>query len=297
MPQDHKEGSPDAFDQVASKYIKQFMAEEQLISGAPLKEIIIKTSSECPFTDIRTTWMNVITPEHDDYCDRQCANGYFDICGASPTPYRIRYLVSECYKSMQYKRMILKNGLRPPELLHTFEHATIDKHNTQLYTYLKQWNPKTGPWVYIIGKPDKDNPGGNGTGKSYVLHALTNRLNMEGVRTLFSRTTDFFNQLKAAYDASSNEREDRILWKYKNVPVLMWDDLGKEAFRTDWGPEKFYHIIDERARNGLKTIISSNFGPDELESRLGDNFGTAIISRIVGNSDMFYLGGPDRRLK
>ena len=52
------------------------------------------------------------------------------------------------------------------ELNHLCEKAIIDEHNRELYTYL---------------------PEGNGTGKSYALHALTHRLCRMGIPCLYVR--------------------------------------------------------------------------------------------------------------
>jgi len=215
-----------------------------------------------------------------------------------PEPRRTIYDVSACFAEVRYQELIEKSGLMGIELNHLFENAIIDEHNRELYTYLMAWEPSVGRGIYIAAKKDPDNPQGNGTGKSYALHALTHRLCRMGIPCLYGRTVDFLMQLRAAYDEGSQESESRVLRRYTQVPVLLWDDLGKESFRTDWGPEKFYYVIDYRVRTNKPIIISTNFDLGEIEAKFGrDNFGPAIASRLAGFCEMWTLGGPDRRVQ
>lgn len=210
------------------------------------------------------------------------------------------YDVSECYRLVQYKELLDDSGLTGKALKHTFQAAKIDKYNEKLYRYLAdEWTPEKGG-VYITAQKTKDNPQGNGTGKTYALHATVHKLCRMGIRCLYARTVDFLTDLKSAYEEGTQKSESKVLRKYMNVPVLIWDDLGKENIRTEWGPEKFYQVIDYRAEMELPIVISSNFLLDELATRFGaDNFGPAIVSRLAGAcyGQIFVLGGPDRRFK
>lgn len=229
-------------------------------------------------------------------CDR-CSVGEVAINQLSPTPQTVIYNVFECYKKVRYHKLLGNSGLRGIELEHTFEDAVIDEHNSSVYKKLMTWDHTLGIGVYLFSAKSKLNPAGNGVGKSYVLHALVHRLCREGIECLYGRTTDFLMEIRFAYDDRSGVNEQLILDRYINVPVLLWDDLGKESFRSDWGPERFYYVIDERVRLGRPMVLSSNFDLDELERHFGmDNYGPAIVSRIAGACKLYKLGGPDRRL-
>lgn len=255
----------------------------EAFSGAMTEMRVIKEPSECTLRDRIS-------------CNR-CSSGEVTINQLNPTPQTVIYDVSECYKKVRYRKLLKKSGLCGIELEHTFEDAVIDDHNRSVYKKLMTWNYATGIGIYVSSAKSKLNPVGNGVGKSYVLHALTHRLCREGVECLYSRTTDFLMEIRFAYDDRSGVSEQLVLDRYIHVPVLLWDDLGKESFRSDWGPERFYYVIDERIRLGRPIVFSSNFDLDELEKHFGiDNYGPAIVSRIAGACKLYKLGGPDRRL-
>lgn len=259
---------------------------QEILRNAPVMTRVIKSPEECPWQD--NPWRRCM----------DCRRGMREESKIEPEPLRTVYDVSACYSEIRYRELIQKSGLIGIELQHTFENATIDEYNRELYTRLMEWDPSVGCGIYIAAEKDPGNPQGNGTGKSYALHALTHRLCRMGVPCLYGRTVDFLMELKAAYEEDSQESESRVLNRYIRVPVLLWDDLGKESFRTDWGPEKFYYVIDYRVRTNKAIVISSNFDLAEIEARFGqDNFGPAIASRLAGFCEMWTLGGPDRRVR
>lgn len=256
----------------------------KILEKAPVITKTIKSPAECPWRD---------NPRCED-----CRGGTREVGQIEPEPLRTIYDVSTCYAEMRYRILVRNSGLIGIELHHTFEKAELDEHNRELYTYLMKWDPSTGGGIYIAAEKSSDNPLGTGTGKSYALHALVHRLCRMDVPCLYGRTVDFLMELKAAYDEGIQESERRVLNRYTQIPVLLWDDLGKESFKTDWGPEKFYYVIDYRVRLNRPIIISSNFDLAEIEARFGpDNFGPAIASRLAGFCEIWTLGGPDRRVR
>jgi DNA replication protein DnaC len=265
-----------------SRILADLEARKKMFGAAPKIKKKVTQPEQCPFEYLS--------------CD-DCKCGVRIVNISEPVPVQCIYEVSDCWGEVMYRKLIRESRLVGIELKHTFEAAKIDCYNKELYQYLQNWDYTKGIGVYIGAQKDENNPQGNGTGKSYALHALVHRLCREGVRCLYARTVDFLKDLQATYNDDSKESEIKVLAKYANVPVLLWDDLGKESFRSDWGPERFYHIIDERVRNGRPIVISSNFGIEELEQRFGDgNHGPAIVSRLAGHCEYFLLGGPDRRL-
>jgi DNA replication protein DnaC len=256
---------------------------QKILAEAPVVEKTISSPQECPWREKRLR-----------LCEK-CKEGKREESKLEPSPVRIIYNVELCYSEIQYQRLVEKSGLVGVELSHLFENADLDEHNSDLFEFLQQWDPRSGGGIYITSKRNGINPTGNGVGKSYALHALTHRLCRMGVPCLFARTIDFKKQLQGFKD-DDYEGEYRILKRYANIPVLLWDDLGKEYFKTDWGCEKFFYVIDYRVRTNKPIVISSNFGLKEIAARFGDsNFGSAIASRLAGFCRIWSLGGPDRR--
>jgi hypothetical protein len=278
------------------------------LDAAPLEIIEVTDSSKCPFTpgwnpDGFDPFVNCEDCKRrgDIYRDEGITGQDYD---AVRTPYRRDYLIGVCRVQIEEEKrgwrcaeLLRASGLVEREYLHTF--AVWDKtpHNRKAYDLLSVWDYKTDGGLYLIGDVTPTNPTGNGTGKSYALHALTVKLANEGVKARFCRTIDFLRDLRATYGKENDGEEDAILDRYALAPVLLWDDLGKEANPSPWACEKFYYVLDERCRRGLPTVISSNFGLDKIEQRFGENHGPAIASRLVELCPTrLKMGGPDRRL-
>ena len=91
-----------------------------------------------------------------------------------------------------------------------------------------------------------------------------------------------------------------LIDNYKNVPVLVLDDLGKEK-QSDAARDYLFQIIDYRYRHELQTIITTNaFTPDELASWPPDgaDFIIPIISRLLENGKWVAISkAPDKRCK
>ena len=274
------------FEERFKQIQEEIARRREIMERAPVVNKTIHDPKECPWKD-----------DYFRKCE-DCKDGQRIVERWEPKPHRVIYDVSACFKEVRYRELIQKSGLVGIELEHTFEAALIDEHNRVVYRRLMEWDPTQGRGIYISADKSPDNPQGNGTGKSYALHALTHRLCRMGIRCLYARTVDFLMELRAAYDENTQESEWRVLDRYIHVPVLLWDDLGKESFRTEWGPERFYYVIDARVRLDKPVVISSNFDLPEIEERFGiDNFGPAIASRLAGFCKFLKLGGPDRRFR
>ena len=209
---------------------------------------------------------------------------------------RMRYDVRECYKTVYGRKLLKQSGLQGEEVMHSFENAVVDNYNREVIETLRKWQPKGGRGIILSSHRTKTNPLGNGTGKSYMLHALTRKLCLEGYTCRYGRTVDFLAELKRAYD-SDDGSEYEVTQAYIDCDVLLWDDLGKENIRSDWAPERFYYVIDRRVTLKKPMVISTNLTVAEIEEHFGkDNFGPAIVSRLLGSCDILFLDGPDRRL-
>jgi len=209
---------------------------------------------------------------------------------------RMRYDVRECYKTVYGRKLLKQSGLQGEEVMHSFENAVVDNYNREVIETLRKWQPNGGRGVILSSHRTKTNPLGNGTGKSYMLHALTRKLCLEGYTCRYGRTVDFLAELKRAYD-SDDGSEYEVTQAYIDCDVLLWDDLGKENIRSDWAPERFYYVIDRRVTLKKPMVISTNLTVAEIEEHFGkDNFGPAIVSRLLGSCDILFLDGPDRRL-
>jgi len=302
-----------AFDDKGLSEFRQMVAEHQqqmkekrerdaeLLKIVPVEQITVTCPEKCPLQ------LLTFYPDERQHCDCHPGKLTFNDSGIGPPPFRRVYDLRPCFDAKPDRQRAenlarlrrqsgLMDGKRNSEYQHTFEQWRVTPTNRDLYDFLRTWNPHADEGIYIASLPSPSNPSGNGLGKSYALHALTNRLCAEGVTCRFCRTSDFLIAIRDTYHSDTEVDELDIVRQFSQVPVLLWDDLGKEAIRSEWGAEKFYQVIDDRCRQGLPVVISSNFLPDMIQDRFGANFGPAIVSRIAAMCPhIFQLAGDDQR--
>ncbi|HMM07196.1 MAG TPA: ATP-binding protein [Clostridiales bacterium] len=176
-----------------------------------------------------------------------------------------------------------------------YQNATFDSFNA---TTQEQKKAKMAIMKYAVDFSDfQNNPkeikkglflhGSVGTGKTLLVSALCNDLTRHGIRCVFITVDDMMGKIRETFKSDVSEMSVRN--EYKNVPVLILDDLGKEK-ATDWHTSTLFDIIDSRYSNGLITIVTANHNSETLKELLtpkGSKDGTkadAIISRLIGAS-------------
>ena len=75
--------------------------------------------------------------------------------------------------------------------------------------------------------------------------------------------------------------------------MLMLDDLGSEPLMQNITVEQLFHLVNERQRRGLSTVISTNLTLPELKDRYTER----IVSRLNDpkNCQIIVLEGRDLR--
>lgn len=237
----------------------------------PVREMQVSNEHDCPFEV------------------RNCANCQ-DWTEIKPEC-NIRYVTNVCRTKQHYQAMVQKSGLMGRDLAETFHAANVDKFNRPIYKYLQhEWDRKK--WQYIHSEE-------NGTGKSFTANAIANMLMAEQIQPLVIREVDMDREMKDAFGDKSGESEYKLMGKWKSVPVLIIQDIGKVASKSEWWPQQVYDLIDYRLINGKTTIMTSNFNVEDrsmFEKRYGENHGPAIYSRLNGVCDIWIMSGPDRRI-
>lgn len=160
-----------------------------------------------------------------------------------------------------------------------------------------------------LGEPIRDSLylyGGTGTGKTHEaaklakakiiastqLYGESQFVNLSKVAMI--GVAKLLDNLKKSYN-NSGLTEGEIVAHFSTCNLLILDDLGADAL-SDWGVSKLFDIIDERYANLLPTVITSNYSPRDLFSRLGGSTtAQAIVSRLC-TYELRQLEGKDRRL-
>lgn len=128
--------------------------------------------------------------------------------------------------------------------------------------------------------------GPQGTGKTYAACALL--AHRAAVRTV--RYASFGEVLDAAFARSG-------MAKYRNVGVLVLDDVGKTA-QTPATVECLRDLVDWRHEDGKQTVLTTSYSGAELLGRMerGSDVEHArdVRSRLRW-FEVVRFGGPDRR--
>jgi DNA replication protein DnaC len=209
----------------------------------------------------------------------------------------------DCYYARMFDKYNASAGMKEDERGHTFKNATIDDHNRKFFEIAidfvknieahRQW----GTWLYIFGDETRlkeKEQRAYGTGKTYLMQCIGNALTYRKIPALYIKEEKLFQDIKDTYNQDSDDTESEVLNRYYNVPILMIDDMFTASYK-DWAEGKLFSILDNRLNNKKITIITSNYALDRISSRLPLN-GGKIASRILGESQLLEMIGPDRRM-
>lgn len=111
--------------------------------------------------------------------------------------------------------------------------------------------------------------GPKGTGKTHLAAAIANHLMQNGTAVICMTMIDLLDRIKQTFEQQQKwgASESSVLKTYKDVPLLIIDDMGKEP-ATEWAVSKIYAIINARYEAYLPTIITTNYTDAELVRRL-----------------------------
>lgn len=143
-----------------------------------------------------------------------------------------------------------------------------------------------GFWIY----------GNVGAGKTHLACSILKGWVAAGRSARFTQTCAMLANLR---DAMGEKNEVAATSSYSKTPLLILDDLGKEA-PTPWALAKIFEIVDARYSSVLPTIITGQHTPNDLAKRLSKNgdieMSQAIVSRLLGTCTLIQAGGNDRRV-
>ena len=130
--------------------------------------------------------------------------------------------------------------------------------------------------------------GKSGLGKTFLMHAMANRMIERGINVLTISAYQFVQSARESYFDQENNMDELM-----NIPVLMLDDLGSEPLIRNITIEVLFNLINERLIRGRSTVISTNLKLEELRERYTER----IVSRISdpATSLVITLEGKDLR--
>lgn len=200
-------------------------------------------------------------------------------------------------KRARIERLLGKSGIKKRFQKRTFDNFITDTpERKRCYRAAKDYADNfaalypTGEGLYIEGS--------NGTGKTHLAAAIALQLIGQGVPVVCKTSSDLLGDIKRSFDESSAS-EYEILRAYKDVDLLIIDDLGKEQC-TDWSMSTLYSILNDRYEDMKPTIITTNYGDADLARALtpkgyDDTKIRAIISRLRETSTVLTMAWDDYR--
>ena len=149
-------------------------------------------------------------------------------------------------------------------------------------------------YVYAAARGVAENPyskinplfiyGGVGLGKTHLLHAIGNHLRKVSpeLKVLYVTCEKFTNDYVESLKGGNNSATSKFREKYRNVDVLMIDDIQFISNKVST-QEEFFHTFNDLHQNGKQIIIASDRAPKEistLEDRLKSRFSMGLIQDI-----------------
>jgi chromosomal replication initiator protein len=131
--------------------------------------------------------------------------------------------------------------------------------------------------------------GSTGLGKTHLLHAIGHyvRETRPEARVAYVTTEQFLANFMQAIQASKTpggrDARDRFKAYFRNVDVLLMDDVQFLAGRGTWVQEELFHIFNALHEGGRQIVLTSDVGPEripQLEERLRSRFAWGLIADI-----------------
>ncbi|MBE7100024.1 MAG: chromosomal replication initiator protein DnaA [Clostridiales bacterium] len=144
---------------------------------------------------------------------------------------------------------------------------------------------------YAAAKAVAENPGEtfnplfiygeSGLGKTHLMHAIANYIsqNHPDKKVLYTTSENFLNDL---IDSIAQKNGAKFRYHYRNVDVLMIDDIQFLKGRTQL-QEEFFHTFNELSSQNKQIVLTSDRPPKEiatLEERLRTRFEGGMIVDI-----------------
>lgn len=100
----------------------------------------------------------------------------------------------------------------------------------------------------------------------------------ENVNVIFGTLTELLEKYDESYE---NYNATEVTQLYTNVDLLILKDLGKETIDR-WMLSKLFVIVNERMKNGLPIVITTNYDLEQLREKLSrENEGCEIVNSII----------------
>ena len=132
--------------------------------------------------------------------------------------------------------------------------------------------------------------GPTGVGKTHLSLAIAKAVLEKGYSVIYDSIIDLLGDVEREHFGRAKDETD-TLSLLLTADLLIMDDLGTE-FDTSFNVSTVYNIINTRLNRRLPTIISTNFGYEEIR----DRYAARIVSRLFAGYECSEFVGNDIRL-
>ncbi len=174
----------------------------------------------------------------------------------------------------------MENGLMPR---YTFENFIVGKNNQMAHAAA----------VAVSQNPGSSyNPlflyGGVGLGKTHLMHAIGNEVykNNPGSKILYVSCETFTNELITAIRDKNNNGTEKFRQKYREIDLLLIDDIQFISDKTGT-QEEFFFTFNDLWQKGKQIVITSDRHPSDIQ-KLTDR----LMSRLAGGMTI-DISSPD----
>ncbi len=205
---------------------------------------------------------------------------------------KLRDAIEKCNVGLTDFRFVVGGSDEYPENYEedagdTFRISPINKN----FTFESFVAGSGSKFVYAAAKAVAENPGEafnplfiygeSGLGKTHLLHAIANYIEKHSPhkKVLYTTSENFLNDL---IDSIAQKNGAKFRYHYRNVDVLMIDDIQFLKARTQL-QEEFFHTFNELSAQNKQIVITSDRPPKEiatLEERLRTRFEGGMIADV-----------------
>jgi len=185
------------------------------------------------------------------------------------------------------KRRVRDAGLPNGKTIDTFELAPSIPH-------LKEEQVQSlAACQFIEDKINVCALGGQGTGKTHLMAAVSREAVQLGHTVKFLRVSDMLTLL---HEASTEKRLGAMMKTLLKVDLLSLDELGYVSL----SPKKaqfLFDVIAKRSEAGGSVFVTSNFEFSKWSGFIGDTILTkALVGKLAGNAVILNMNGEDYRI-
>lgn len=185
----------------------------------------------------------------------------------------------DCYSQLMKQREISRK-LDLASVPTIFKHATVHSFDPDKYTkddsksiakvakkaaenFVKNYRNLEGQGKGLYLYSDV-----KGSGKTRLISSISNALvKVHGVDLAFITADDLLSQVKKTYRKESEMSEDQVIKMFRNVEVLVIDDVAVEKTRensSEFAERIFFNVLNYRLDNRKTTLFTSNKTIDDL---------------------------------